>query len=32
MKSHYKKMQELYKLPDMRSDEEKESDFANELW
>jgi hypothetical protein len=32
MKSHYKKMQELYKLPDMRTDEEKESDFANELW
>lgn len=32
MKSHYKKMQELYKLPDMRTEEEKESDFANELW
>lgn len=32
MKSHYKKMQELYKLPDTRTEEEKESDFANELW
>lgn len=32
MKAHYKKMQELYKLPDMRTEEEKESDFANELW
>lgn len=32
MKTHYKKMQELYKLPDMRTEEEKESDFANELW
>lgn len=32
MKAHYKKMQKLYELPDMRTDEEKESDFANELW
>ena len=32
MKKQYKKLQELYKLPDMRSEEEKEEDFANELW
>ena len=32
MKSHYNKMQKLYTLPDMRSEEEKEEDFANELW
>ena len=28
----YEKMQRLYQLPDMRSEEEKENDFANELW
>ena len=28
MSKHYKKMQKLYALPDMRSEEEKESDFA----
>ena len=32
MKKHYKQLQEEYKLPDMRTEEEKESDFANELW
>lgn len=28
MKKYYKKMQKLYALPDMRSEEEKENDFA----
>ena len=28
MKKHYKKIQKLYALPDMRSEEEKENDFA----
>ncbi len=32
MKKHYKKMQQIYALPDMRSEEEKEADFANGLW
>lgn len=32
MKLHYKKLQKLYVLPDMRSEEEKEADFASELW
>ena len=32
MKKHYKKMQQIYSLPDMRSEEEKESDFAENLW
>ena len=32
MKNHYKKMQKIYALPDMRSEEEKEIDFANSLW
>ena len=32
MKLHYKKMQKIYALPDMRSEEEKEIDFAEELW
>lgn len=32
MKANYRKMQKLYALPDMRSEEEKESDFADELW
>lgn len=32
MKSFYKKMKKQYALPDMRSEEEKELDFANELW
>lgn len=31
-RERYKKLRELYKLPDMRSEEEKEADFANELW
>ena len=32
MKSFYKKMKRQYALPDMKSEEEKELDFANELW
>lgn len=28
MRKHYKKMQKLYALPDMRSEEEKENDFG----
>lgn len=32
MKSNYKKMQKLYALPDMRTEEEKEADFAEQLW
>ena len=28
MKKHYKKMKKLYDLPDMRTEEEKENDFA----
>ena len=32
MKRHYKKMKKIYALPDMRSKEEKEEDFANALW
>ena len=28
MKKHYKKMKKLYALPDLRSEEEKENDFA----
>ena len=32
MNKFYKKMKEIYALPDMRSEEEKEEDFANELW
>lgn len=28
MRKHYKKLQQIYKLPDMRSEEQKESDFA----
>ena len=32
MKKHYKQLQEDYKLPDMRSEEEKEEDFAEALW
>ncbi len=32
MKKHYSKMQQLYALPDMRSEEEKETDFAESLW
>ncbi len=31
-REHYKKLKNVYKLPDMRSEEEKEADFANELW
>lgn len=32
MKKYYKELQEEYKLPDMRSEEEKEEDFAEALW
>lgn len=32
MKKHYKKMQQIYALPDMRSEEEKEADLAEILW
>lgn len=32
LKANYRKMQKTYALPDMRSEEEKEADFANELW
>lgn len=32
MKKQYRKLKNLYALPDMRSEEEKESDFADELW
>lgn len=28
MRKHYKKLQQMYKLPDMRTEEQKESDFA----
>lgn len=31
-RERYKKLKALYRLPDMRSEEEKEADFANELW
>lgn len=31
-KKRYKELQKIYALPDMRSEEEKENDFANELW
>ena len=31
-KKKYKELQEIYKLPDMRSEEEKEEDFAEALW
>lgn len=32
MKKHYKKLKDFYNLPDMRSEEEKEDDFAEALW
>ena len=32
MRKHYEKMQRIYSLPDMRSEEEKEADFARDLW
>ena len=32
IKKQYKKLQELYKLPDMRTEQEKEDDFAEALW
>lgn len=32
IKANYRKMQKTYALPDMRTEEEKETDFANELW
>lgn len=32
MKKQYKQLQEENKLPDMRSEEEKEEDFADALW
>lgn len=31
-KDYYKKMKNMYRLPDNRSQEQKESDFANALW
>jgi len=31
-KEHYKEMQKIYALPDMRTEEEKEADFADALW
>lgn len=31
-RDHYRKIQETYKLPDMRSIEEKEQDFASNFW
>lgn len=31
-KAMYTRMKQIYALPDMRSDEEKEADFANQLW
>lgn len=31
-RKRYKKLKELYILPDMRSEEEKENDMAEELW
>ena len=31
-KKFYKEMKKIYALPDMRSEEEKESDFADALW
>ena len=31
-REHYKKLKEVYKLPDMRSEEQKEMDFADALW
>lgn len=31
-KEKYKRLKELYKLPDMRTKEEKESDFARAFW
>lgn len=31
-KKKYKELQEIYKLPDMRTEDEKEEDFANVLW
>ena len=32
MKEYYKKMQQYYALPDMRTEEQKEEDFAEALW
>jgi len=32
IKANYKKMKKLYAIPDMRTEEEKEADFAGELW
>lgn len=31
-RARYKKLKNLYKLPDMRTDEQKENDFADALW
>ena len=31
-RERYKRLKDAYKLPDMRSDEEKEADFADALW
>lgn len=32
MKKNYRKMQNIYALPDMRSEKQKEIDFAESLW
>ena len=32
MKKHYKELQQIYALPDMRSEKQKEEDFADALW
>lgn len=32
MYKFYKKMKKIYALPDMRTEEEKEADFAEQLW
>lgn len=31
-KAKYKKLKEIYRLPDMRTEEEKENDFGSSLW
>ena len=32
MRKFYIKQKKIYKLPDMRSEEEKENDFGNAFW
>jgi len=31
-RARYKKLKEIYRLPDMRTEEQKEKDFGNSLW